>query len=180
LGGGSSNAAATLLALDRMFDLRTPLQKLQRIALDLGSDVPFFLIGGTAYATGRGEVLTEMPRVAPVPLLLLFPGVRVATAEAFGLIRNYSRPLGVDRYRSMIGHDLLDHAPELVNDFEAPIFQRHADLADLKRRLLAAGAAWAGMSGSGSTIVGAFRSQAGRDAAANQFSDVRWRAAETV
>jgi len=180
LGGGSSNAAATLLALDEMFELKTPRGRLEQIALDLGSDVPFFLLGGTAYATGRGEVLTPLPAVAPVPLLLLFPEERVSTAEAFGRISRYSPPLGFDRYQHAIADDLLSHANVLINDFEEPIFAKHPKLRELKRRLTEAGAAWSGMTGSGSTIVGAFRSQAVRDAAGSSLSDVRWRPAETV
>src|SRR5712691_10690746 len=92
LGGGSSNAAATLIALDEMFALNTPHERLREIALSLGSDVPFFLVGGTAYATGRGEQLTPLPAAAPIPLLLLFPEQRVSTAEAFALIRDHSKP----------------------------------------------------------------------------------------
>ena len=152
----------------------------RQIALDLGSDVPFFLLGGTAYATGRGEVLTPLPSVAPVPLLLLFPDERVSTAAAFSKISRYSTPLGFDRYERIIDDDLLSHTDALVNDFEEPIFGQHPKLRDLKKRLYGAGAAWAGMSGSGSTIVGAFRSQAARDAAMSSFSDVRWQPAETV
>ncbi len=174
LGGGSSNAAATLMALDEMFELRTPHERMHEIALSLGSDVPFFLMGGRAYATGRGEQLTMLPVGEPIPLLLLFPQVRVSTAEAFSLIREYSKPIGVDRYRKAI--DLLDHAELLVNDFERVILPR---LPKLKNRLLESGAVWAGMTGSGSTIVGAFRSHAQRDAARASFNDVRCESAET-
>ncbi|HEX9160642.1 MAG TPA: 4-(cytidine 5'-diphospho)-2-C-methyl-D-erythritol kinase [Thermoanaerobaculia bacterium] len=180
LGGGSSNAAATLLALDEMFSMRTPRQRLQQIALSLGSDVPFFLAGGTAYATGRGEQLTPMRSAAPIPLLLVFPPERVSTAEAFSLIRGDSRPLGVERYREMLDDDLLAHADLLVNDFEEPVFARMPHLRELRDRLTAMGAAWARMTGSGSTIVGAYRSQAIRDAARAAFSDVRCEAAETI
>ncbi len=180
LGGGSSNAAATLIALEEMFAMRTPRTRLEQIALKLGSDVPFFLVGGTAYATGRGEILTPLPAVAPVPLLLLFPEERVSTAEAFGQIKRYSTPIGFDRYRQIIADDLFSHVDALINDFEKPIFTRHPKLGELKQRLQAEGAAWVGMSGSGSTIVGAFRSQAARDVASSRFSDVRWQPAETV
>ncbi|HEY3056529.1 MAG TPA: 4-(cytidine 5'-diphospho)-2-C-methyl-D-erythritol kinase [Thermoanaerobaculia bacterium] len=174
LGGGSSNAAATLVALDEMFELRTAHERLHEIALSLGSDVPFFLVGGRAYATGRGEQLTKLPAGAPIPLLLLFPDKRVSTADAFSLIREFSKPVGIDRYRE--ARNLLDHPDLLVNDFEKVILAR---LPNLKNRLLEAGAAWAGMTGSGSTIVGAFRSQAQRDAARASFSDVRCESAET-
>jgi 4-diphosphocytidyl-2-C-methyl-D-erythritol kinase len=172
LGGGSSDAAATLMALsgaDRSLD---------ELALALGSDVPFFLTGGTAYATGRGEVLTPMPRAAGIPLLLLIPEVRVSTAEAFGRVRRFSPPLGIDRYRGMTS--LLDHAAELVNDFEEPIFAMLPGLRALKDELYEAGAAWAAMSGSGSTIVGAFRTTLDRDVARERFAGVRVVGAETV
>jgi 4-diphosphocytidyl-2-C-methyl-D-erythritol kinase len=177
LGGGSSNAAATLVALAKMFDIRKPLDD---IALALGSDVPFFLRGGTAYATGRGEVLTPLPRVAPVPLLLAFPRERVLTSEAYALLRHFSSPLGADRFRAMIEDDLLGHASDLINDFEEPIFTKLPQLARLKGRMIDAGAAWAGMSGSGSTLVGAFRTAPERDGALRRFDDVRAIAAETI
>ncbi|MDQ6802555.1 MAG: 4-(cytidine 5'-diphospho)-2-C-methyl-D-erythritol kinase [Acidobacteriota bacterium] len=171
LGGGSSDAAAVLREFNR---------KDAAIALSLGSDVPFFLEGGTAYATGRGEILTPLRRVAPVPLLLLVPAERVLTAEAYRMLRRFSPPLGIDRYRAMIDDDLLDHATELINDFEEAIFPKFPHFHALKTRLYEVGAAWAAMSGSGSTIAGAFRSQADRDAAITRFSGVRAVACETV
>lgn len=168
LGGGSSNAAAVLRALGGG-------RKLDEIALSLGSDVPFFLVGGTAYATGRGEQLIPLPPASGIPLLLVLPAERVSTAEAFSLITRYSKPLGIDAYR-----DFLAHPDLLVNDFEEPVFARLPHLRDYKQRLLGAGAMWAAMSGSGSTIVGAFRSQALRDAARLAFTDVRYVAAEAI
>jgi 4-diphosphocytidyl-2-C-methyl-D-erythritol kinase len=171
LGGGSSDAAATLIALGNP----SP-----EVALALGSDVPFFLTGGTAYATGRGEILTSLPRVAGIPLLLLIPEERVSTARAFGMLQRFSPPLGVERYRAMIEDDLLSHATELTNDFEEPIFATLPSLRMLKTKLYQSGAAWAAMSGSGSTIVGAFRNAAERDAARERFTDIRAVSAETI
>ncbi|HVE71574.1 MAG TPA: 4-(cytidine 5'-diphospho)-2-C-methyl-D-erythritol kinase [Thermoanaerobaculia bacterium] len=156
LGGGSSNAAATLMELGR--------DNLPEIALSLGSDVPFFLLGGTAYATGRGEVLTPMPSMAGIPLLLLLPEERVLTKEAFARVTRYSPPLGIDAYRDF---------SNFTNDFEEPVFAMLPRLATLKARLYDAGANWAGMSGSGSTIVGAFGDESARDRAADTFGDVR-------
>lgn len=178
LGGGSSNAAATLMTLARMFAMDD--RELPDMALHLGSDVPFFLIGGTAYATGRGEELRPLRRAASIPMLLLFPPERVSTPEAFGLIRRYTRPLGAEHYAEMADGDLLDHGAELTNDFEEPVFSRLPHLRELKERLLASGAAWAGMSGSGSTIAGAFRSVATRDDAVSGFSEVRLAKCETT
>src|SRR4029077_2251474 len=97
-----------------------------------------------------------------------------------GVLRRFSPPLGLDRYRAMVNDDLLSHAAELVNDFEEPIFSLLPGLGALKTRFHEAGAAWAAMSGSGSTIVGAFRTTAERDAARERFTDVKVVAAETV
>lgn len=180
LGGGSSNAAATLRAVDDMLALKTPPRRLHEMALHLGSDVPFFLVGGTAYATGRGEQITPLPSAAPIPLLLLFPQERVSTREAFARIRAYSKPVGIETFRAAVSSDLLAHADLLVNDFEEPIFEVHPHMREIKNRLLCTGAAWAGMTGSGSTIVGAFRSQALRDAACADFGDVDHASAETI
>jgi 4-diphosphocytidyl-2-C-methyl-D-erythritol kinase len=165
LGGGSSNAATTLRVLGE------GRADLPGLALALGSDVPFFLLGGTAYATGRGEVLTPMPSMAGIPLLLLLPEERVLTKDAFARVTRYSAPLGMDAYRDFSA---------FTNDFEEPVFAMVPRLATLKRRLLEAGATWAGMSGSGSTIVGAFADAASRDRAASSFDDVRVERCETV
>ena len=163
LGGGSSNAAAVLLELGTA--------GLPEIALSLGSDVPFFLVGGTAYATGRGEVLTPMPPMRGIPLLLLLPEERVLTKDAFARVTRYSPPLGIDAYRDFTS---------FTNDFEEPVFALLPRLRALKARLYDAGARWAGMSGSGSTIVGAFADAAARDRAAAQFPDVRTERCETL
>lgn len=171
LGGGSSDAAATLRALGRA-DVD--------IALSLGSDVPFFLQGGTAYATGRGERLTTLPSLAGIPLILVFPDERVGTAAAYARLRRFSPPLGLERVRAMAAGDLLSHGAELINDFEEPIFAALPNLASIKTKLYELGASWAAMSGSGSTMVGAFRDAAARDAALSCLVDLRALASETT
>ncbi len=163
LGGGSSNAATTLRELGS--------GDLSAIALSLGSDVPFFLLGGTAYATGRGEVLTPMPPLSGIPLLLALPDERVLTKDAFARIAHYSPPLGIDAYRDFAN---------FTNDFEEPVFALLPRLRELKERMLLAGATWAGMSGSGSTIVGAFADERARDRATETFGDVRTERCETT
>jgi 4-diphosphocytidyl-2-C-methyl-D-erythritol kinase len=110
----------------------------------------------------------------------LIPEERVLTAEAYGMLRRFSPPLGVERFRSMIAGGLLDHAKELLNDFEEAIFAKFPQLLELKTRLCERGAAWAGLSGSGSAIVGAFRTPPERDAAKQRFSGVRVEACETI
>lgn len=163
LGGGSSNAAATLRELGS--------GNLEELALSLGSDVPFFLVGGTAYATGRGELLMPMPPMTGIPLLLLLPEERVLTKDAFARITRYSPALGLDAYRDFT---------HFTNDFEEPVFAMLPRLATLKARLYDAGAQWAGMSGSGSTIVGAFADEPARDEAARAFADARVEKATTI
>jgi 4-diphosphocytidyl-2-C-methyl-D-erythritol kinase len=165
LGGGSSNAATTLR------ELGGGRNDLPELALALGSDVPFFLIGGTAYATGRGEILTPLQPMTGIPLLLLLPEERVLTKDAFARVTRYSTPLGIDAYRDFTS---------FTNDFEGPVFSMLPRLRTLKQRLLDEGAVWAGMSGSGSTIVGAFADIAARDFAAAAFPDVRVERAETL
>ena len=166
LGGGSSNAAATLLALG------AGRSDLHAIATELGSDVPFFLLGGTAYATGRGEVLTPMESRAGVPLLLVLPDERVLTKDAFARVTRYSEPLGIGAY----AHGYA----AFTNDFEDPVFAMLPRLRELKERLGEAGATYAAMSGSGSTLFAAFANAAARDAAADRFGDVRVERAETL
>jgi 4-diphosphocytidyl-2-C-methyl-D-erythritol kinase len=163
LGGGSSNAATTLRALGK--------DNLHDIALSLGSDVPFFLVGGTAYATGRGEILTPLPSRAGVALLLVLPEERVLTKDAFARITRYSPALGIDAYAS--GYE------NFSNDFEEPVFAMLPRLAEYKRRLYETGAVYAAMSGSGSTLFGAYENAAARDAAAAAFV-VRVERAETI
>jgi 4-diphosphocytidyl-2-C-methyl-D-erythritol kinase len=166
LGGGSSNAATTLMALGAGRD------DLAEIALNLGSDVPFFLVGGTAYATGRGEMLTPIAPMNGIPLLLLLPDERVLTKDAFARITRYSQPLGIDAYAR--GFEVF------TNDFEEPVFAMLPRLRSLKERLYAAGAQFAAMSGSGSTLFGAFKSAAARDGAAALFRDVRVERANSI
>lgn len=169
LGGGSSNAAATLTALNLMFDLRR--KDLHELALALGSDVPFFLVGGTAYATGRGEVLTPMEPRAGIPLLLVLPQERVLTKDAFARINRYSRPIGLGAYSGF---------EQYTNDFEEPVFRMVPRLREIKQRLYEAGAVWAAMSGSGSTVVGAFATSRARNDAAATFADMRVEACTTI
>lgn len=186
LGGGSSNAAAALIALCEMFAIDAPGDELSAIALNLGSDVPFFLRGGCAYGRGRGEELTALSSAPAVPLLLLLPGARVMTPEAFRLIAE--RRAGARFEPSMspavaeaVMSDPLANTAALLNDLERVVFDRLPELEELKQVLLGAGAAWAAMSGSGSTIVGAFEDEAARDAAARLCEErVKVVRAETV
>jgi 4-diphosphocytidyl-2-C-methyl-D-erythritol kinase len=173
LGGGSSDAAATLRAHAPLSARGPSHDELAAVALELGSDVPFFLEEGTVYATGRGEQLVPLRAQAGISLLLLLPEERVMTPDAYRLLRSgrdegrlpEGEAVGRDRCVTAARGSILDHASILVNDLEAPVFGKLPRLEALLGALRATGPDWARMSGSGSTIVGAFRDSAARDSA---------------
>jgi len=146
LGGGSSDAAATLRALDAMCGTGLPGGRLMELGAEIGSDVPFFLGGPAARVGGRGERI-EAAEAVPMEVLLLKPSFAVATADAYGRWRESVELPGVPYGRQRVG------PVELVNDLERPVFSKHLFLAELKCWLLEqAGVRAAMMSGSGSTV----------------------------
>jgi 4-diphosphocytidyl-2-C-methyl-D-erythritol kinase len=159
LGGGSSDAAAVLLALPAIAGRKIDLEKLSTIAADLGSDVPFFLLGGTAVGIGRGTELFPLPDAPPMAGVLVAPGVHVNTAQAY---RDLSPRLTTDlQLNKMVSFQSLtwdtSSLASVQNDFEEVVFEQHPELAALKKRLVRAGAAVSLMSGSGSSVYGLFR-----------------------
>lgn len=170
LGGGSCDAAMTLLTLRSFFGLPIDDSVLRQIALELGSDVPFFLIGGTVYARGRGELLEPLADLPEIPLLLAFPEERVMTGEAFGNLRegrdhdSVVPAIGAATANAAL-RPLAEESSVLINDLEAPVFRMRPRLGLLRTEVEAQRAIWSRMTGSGSTIVGAFRDVPSRDAA---------------
>ncbi len=172
LGGGSSDAAALLLALPALAGVGVPEERLHAIAAELGSDVPFFLMGGTALGLGRGEELYPLPSLQAGYGLLVMPPVAVSTAEAY---RDLGRPLeseltGASSFLRMKGFQSFARAMAncaqrqdwkafCENDFEAVVFRRYPLLPSLQRKLRKLGAWPARMSGSGSTLFGMFASR---------------------
>ena len=147
LGGGSSDAAATLRAVNRLNGESLDTAKLMEIAATLGSDIPFFLGPAVARATGRGEAISDAASLPALTVLLLKPGFGVATPDAYKRWTD-SRELPGISY----GPQVFPWG-ELVNDLERPVFQKHLFLAEVKAWLMArAGVAGALMSGSGSTM----------------------------
>jgi 4-diphosphocytidyl-2-C-methyl-D-erythritol kinase len=158
LGGGSSDAAAVLLALPVLAGGMIPLERLIRIAAELGSDVPFFLLGGRAAALGRGTELYPLPPVSRGSALIVAPGIHVSTADAY---RSLNRgELTTERLQNNIDSfqagAWCTSGGGGVNDFEEPVFRLHPPLRALKQRLLKLGANPALMSGSGSSIFAIF------------------------
>ena len=169
LGGGSSDAAAVIRAIAAMLPQRPAADVLLDAAAELGSDVPFFLVGGSAIGTGRGTELEPLPDLPTAALVIARPDVEVSTAWAYAALaagplaltrsQNVAKMQGIDwDSDSLSGGPLEGLGESMVNDFESVVFQRYPAIADLKRRLRASGARHALMSGSGSAVFGVFKS----------------------
>jgi 4-diphosphocytidyl-2-C-methyl-D-erythritol kinase len=159
LGGGSSDAAAALIGLRRLWSVRVSDEGVHALACRLGSDVPFFLLGGTALALGRGDELYPLANLPRYWVVLVIPPFGIATPDAYRWF-DESREKGsaLTSLRSGDGRTpLLPHVP-FVNDLEVPVAARHPLIAELKQRLADRGALLAAMSGSGSTVFGVFPS----------------------
>lgn len=159
LGGGSSDAAATLFGLNRLFQTELSLDALSAMAAELGSDVPLFLHHSAARIRGRGELVEPVAFPHALPLLLIKPGFGVPTPWAYG------------RWHDSLEIPGVPYAPQqfewgaLHNDLERPVFEKYLFLAHLKRWLLpqpeVAGAL---LSGSGATVFAILRAKDGADA----------------
>jgi 4-diphosphocytidyl-2-C-methyl-D-erythritol kinase len=158
LGGGSSNAAAALLGLIKLWQIEIGDLTLFGIAARLGSDVPFFLLGGTALGVGRGEEVYGIEQADCPHLLLVNPGFGVSTSDAYGKLSR----LTTARSASIIPFTLLaakgiSGLPLVArNDLEETVLAAHPEIAEVKRRLLSLGARHAQMSGSGASVFGVF------------------------
>jgi 4-diphosphocytidyl-2-C-methyl-D-erythritol kinase len=176
LGGGSSDAAAALLGYLRLTKRALPLPRLLEIASSLGADVPFFLLGGRALGVSRGDEIYPLPDVPKLSVLIVSPrDVQVPTPDAYKWLK--ARPLTLTK--SAADPKLWEfcalcwstQGSGLFNDFERPVFRRHARLAQIKRALLQRGAAEASLAGSGSAVFGVFPSPVQARRAAVGFPD---------
>ncbi len=183
LGGGSSNAAAILIALPALLGKPIDFNTQVRLAESLGSDVPFFLHGGTALGFGRGTELYPLPDLPLHHVLVVSTGVHVSTPEAYAALnRGVTNPLTsqdespiLREFQTVawrLAGSRLEQLP-LKNDFEDVVFETHPDLAVLVRKLRKAGAKPAMLTGSGSAVFGVFRSAAQAQAAAAKFRAAR-------
>jgi len=178
LGGGSSDAAAVLLALPALARRRLEMPQLMGLAAELGSDVPFFLLGGTAVALGRGTELYPLPDGPPRRGLLVAPAAHVSTASAY---RALTPRLTTESQQNKIVSFQARAWGELgagafaagVNDFETVVFEQFPQLAALKQRLVKLGANPAMMTGSGSSLYGLFRTREQVNRATKSFADER-------
>ncbi|CAN5500749.1 4-(cytidine 5'-diphospho)-2-C-methyl-D-erythritol kinase [soil metagenome] len=169
LGGGSSDAAVALIGLKKLWRIDCKDRDLHGVATELGSDVPFFLTGGTAIGVGRGEAIEPLTDIGSQKLLIVTPKVRVSTRSAFARINaptltneDLERILRVCRVEA----DSLDlRQTALINDFEASVFAAYPEVERVKQTLLKLGAVNAAMSGSGASVFAIFDKTETRQAA---------------
>jgi 4-diphosphocytidyl-2-C-methyl-D-erythritol kinase len=167
LGGGSSDAASTLIGLVKLWELKISEDKLCSIALELGSDVPYFLKTGTAFATGRGEILEYFSLPLPYRIVILYPDVHVSTAWAYQSLES-SNTNHIPHPTSHITlkdflikniHNSHELNQNLLNDFEPVVLHKHKQIGFAKLMLYSEGACFAQMSGSGSSVFGFFKDE---------------------
>ena len=185
LGGGSGNAATTLLGLNELFGRPLASEPLYQLAASLGSDVPFFLQDKPALATGRGEKIQPLGffrALRGAAILLAYPGFGISTAWAYQQLARFPAALKGRPGRAQALISLLQSSSlktvgaEFYNSLEAPALEKHPLLALYQEFLRANGAAVALMSGSGSTVFGLFSNRKATKLAADRFrSSPDWR-----
>jgi len=157
LGGGSSDAAGMLKALNRYFEFGLNSEELRSFAGRLGSDAPFFIDGTPSFAEGVGNILSEFPLdLRGYNIVILYPDVNINTAMAYAWCMPSSSGLSL---RQILNLPVSEWRGRVVNDFEDNIFHKFPQVSMLKMALYEAGALYASMSGSGSAVYGIFRDE---------------------
>ena len=199
IGGGSSNAVATMLALEKALKSELPATERLRIATEVGSDLPLFLVGGTVLGCGRGEEVWPLPDLPPLDIVIATPNIGVSTPDAFRswdeLVRREAKltESGSSDRISVFSRSAFgwltgptsgvparsgDRAETLLldlvragieNDFERVVFPEYPELRQVKRVLEREGARFASLSGSGSTVFGLFDSSKAAESAAEKL-----------
>lgn len=157
LGGGSSDAATTLVSLNEMFKLGFTLDILRKFGLILGSDVPFFIKPRPSFAEGRGEILTLLENFdIPFYVLIINPGIHISTKLAYENIKPKDSKYNLRTLQKTIWEDIPSAIRYITNDFEEYVFNSYPEIEQIKEKLYLAGSKFTLMSGSGSTIYGIF------------------------
>src|SRR6185436_3644278 len=165
LGGGSADAAAALAGLNRIWAGRQTRRDLLRLAAELGSDVPFFLHGGTALGAGRGEELYPLQDAKRLGVVIIKPSFGVATADAYRWLDEDRAAGPGDAAVSELDIGWPHGPVSLANDLEGPVARRHPEIAEMVAACRREGALGAGMTGSGSAVFGVFSEALGQKAA---------------
>ncbi len=183
LGGGSSDAAAALVALNRLWRLDLSDDDLRELALHIGSDVPFFISGGFSLVEGRGEEITRMPVKGDAVMLLVNPGIPVSASWAY---KNLKTTLTKKHFdiklfcRTLDEGDLVSLKRMVFNDLEVPVISEYPVVGEIIHRLIDSGAVISSMSGSGPTVFGVFRSTDEAVTASRSMGDMWCRVAKTL
>ena len=182
MGGGSSDAAATLIGMLRLTGAKVPLARLMEIAAGLGADVPFFLFGGRALAVNRGDEIYPLPNGPKQTILVVSPrDIGVSTKDAFQWISaELTKRPEPPKIWGFCALCWSRQGAGLSNDFEGPVFDRHPRLGEIRDGLLKRGAADAALAGSGSAVFGVFRNPAQARRAARNFPEDTTFASETL
>jgi 4-diphosphocytidyl-2-C-methyl-D-erythritol kinase len=169
LGGGSSDAAATLLTLNALHGYPLGVAELRQVGFSIGSDVPFFLAGhALALGWGRGERLLALPRVTAMPTLLVIPETPISTRDAYAALAMHRRARAEAAPRVITLEDLRSFesiGANAQNDFEEVAFDEHPELRAIKEALVTAGAVHALLTGTGSALFSLFRGVAAAETA---------------
>ncbi|MBL7941729.1 MAG: 4-(cytidine 5'-diphospho)-2-C-methyl-D-erythritol kinase [Flavobacteriales bacterium] len=154
LGGGSADAASMIALLNKIFKLEIGNDALRQLALELGSDCPFFIERQPTQVGGRGEVMNHYPlSLKGYHLLVVHPGIHVPTAQAYAMLTPRTQ---LTDNAAQLPSDITQWRDRVVNDFESPVFKAWPAIGRLKEQMYEMGAVYASMSGSGSAVFGIF------------------------
>jgi len=174
MGGGSSDAATTLIALNSLWNINAASNSLHEIAKNIGADVPFFLYNSAAVVGGIGDRVEQVDFILASPLLLVCPEIHISTAWAYAQVQCDERAQETP-YRALVEKNIaLSEYPRVFrNEFEKYIFSSYTELSSIKNRLLESGAGYASLTGSGSGLFGIFDSTEKAERARASFSEYR-------
>ena len=176
MGGGSSDAAAVLRAMNELTGAGLSTAELAKIGEAVGSDVPYCVMGGTALAEGRGEILTPLPALPHCWVAVCKPSFPVSTPQLFGRVdvrKIVRRPDTAGVIAALEGGDLIGVARRLYNVFEDVLEpRRHGEIESIKAAMVDCGALGASMSGSGPTVFGLFEDKHGAEEACGRLSEL--------
>ncbi len=172
LGGGSADGAAALVGWNRLWDASLPAGRLRELAVRLGADVPFFLCAGTALGLNRGDVVQPLADARARWVVLVMPSFGVPTLQAF---QWWDEDAGLPGAPPPADTPAAPGMLPVFNDLEPPVSRRHAQLPEIRDRLMQAGADTAAMTGSGSTMFGLFATRQQAATACDRLGDARWR-----
>ena len=175
LGGGSSDAAAALRGLDRLWGLALPHERLVELAAEVGSDVPFFLHGGTALAEGRGERITPLPDAPRTDILVVVPPLSIPhkTQRMYSLLspEHYGDGAASDRFAAALRKGRPPEEGDLYDVFDSPAFQAFPELHACRQALRQAGASAVHLAGSGPALFVLLRDEEQRERLARAAAD---------